>query len=90
MSDVDAADVAPLWLWKGTIVSAALALLAALFAPSGLGGLTLALAATAGVGTVALLYRWGQYRDDEDEDEESRREREMKAEAGGFGGNGGI
>ncbi|MFC7076731.1 hypothetical protein [Haloarcula halophila] len=88
MSDPDPADIAPLWLWKGTAASGLAAVLSAAALPNSLDWLTLGLVGVAAVGVLALLYRWGQYRDSDGGDTD-RREKEMRAEAGGYGGNGG-
>lgn len=91
MSDLHATDVAPAWTWAVTAGSAALAVLSALVGGSATAPVTTGLAVVAGVGTVYLLYRWGQRRERSpgSDDGDGRRRKEMEAEKGGYGGSGG-
>lgn len=95
MTDTGATDIAPYWVWGLTGVSAAVAVVSHFLGGSTTELFTGGAVALAIVGTVYLLYGWGQHRErpsmgaDEDESSERERERQMMAEAGGYGGNGG-
>lgn len=80
------------WTRTVTLGSATLALVSHLVGGTDTERITGVLVAVALVGSVYLLYRWGQHRDsapEDGEDGDGRRRQEMKAEAGGYGGNGG-
>ncbi|WP_336036000.1 hypothetical protein [Halobacterium yunchengense] len=93
MSELHPEDVAPRWVWLATAASAVLAVAAHL--AGGVAAAAVApLAGVTAVGVTALLYGWGQVRDEYDDGEggddgdgTDRRERELEAEAGGYGGS---
>lgn len=89
MSDHSYSDLAPAWVWLATATSGVLATAVHVVGGAAYETAVGLLVAATAVGVVSLLYRWGQIREREPS-EESDREKEMKAEAGGYGGNGGM
>jgi len=90
-SSSDPVSVLP-WTWEITAGSALLAVVTYHVPLPVVGGLTVELGAVAGLGTLYLLYAWGQDREqprqDGDDEEERRKKRKMKARAQESAGGG--